>query len=411
MIAGIDIGSTAIRVAAGHHTILPGGASEVRIVGAVEVPSIGVQKGVVTSIEETVSSLSNALEQMERLIGIPIEHAWVGISGAHVAHQHSKGVVAVAKSDGEISRDDVSRALAAAGTVAAPLNYEVLHVLPKSFSVDGQTGIRDPIGMTGIRLEADVELIHGAVPHIKNITKAVYRTGIDIDDLVLSILVTGDVVTTDRQKALGVAVVNIGGATTSMVVYEGGDMIHTALLPLGGDHMTNDIAIGLRIPVDVAERVKVLWGHCIARQFSKKDTVDLFDAGSEYHENISRAFIADIIEARVSEIFEKVDAELLRIGKSGLLPAGILFTGGGAKIAGLVELAKDRLRLPAGLGYPMHLSSVSDKSQDIACAGAVGLVRWASLLNNERGRALRSRWFDGGKWMEKVKDFAKSLIP
>src|SRR3989338_9178585 len=225
LIVGIDIGSTAIRVAVGQPTMGMDGREEVQIIGLVEVPSEGIQKGAISSIEET-----------ERLIGVPIEHAWIGISGIHILSQQSKGVVAVAKSDGEISTEDVDRAIDAAKTVAVPLNYEILHVIPRTFHVDSQTGIQDPVGMTGIRLEVDTQIIYGLTAHMKNITKAVYRTGIDIDDLVLSILATGEIVTTPRQRELGASVVNIGSSTTSIVVYEGGDIVDTSVLPLGSEH-------------------------------------------------------------------------------------------------------------------------------------------------------------------------------
>lgn len=409
-ITGLDIGSTAIRVAVGQYS-QGAGKSRVQILGAIETPSLGVHKGSVTSIEETVSSISNALEQMERLIGIPIEHAWVGISGTHLQSQHSKGVVAVAKADGEISSEDVERALDAARTVAPPLNYEVLHVLPKSYTVDGQTGIQDPVGMTGIRLEVDVQIIHGATAHLKNITKAVYRTGIDIDDLVLSILATGDVVTSSRQKELGTVVVNIGGSTTSMVVYEEGDIIHTAMFPIGSEHITNDLAIGIRTSIDVAERVKILWGHCIPSAFPKKDMVDLAEAGSDYHEEVSRQYVSEIVCARVSEILERIDKELEKIGKSGLLPAGIVFTGSGAKIQGLVDLSKHVLRLPSSLGYPIDLPSATDKGGDIAFTTAIGLVSWAAGLEQHTVGPRGARSLGAGKAFQKIKDFAKSLMP
>ncbi len=411
LLTGLDIGSTAIRVVVGQY--MPGsGRSGVHILGAVEVPSVGVHKGTVTSIEETVSSVSNALEHMERLTGMPVEHAWVGISGAHLQSQESKGVVAVAKADGEISQEDIERALEAARMVAPPLNYEVLHVLPKSYAVDGQTGIQDPIGMTGIRLEVDVQIIHGATAHLKNITKAVYRTGIDIDDLVLSILAAGDVVATSRQKELGVAVVNIGGSTTSLVVYEEGDVIHTAVFPIGSEHITNDLAIGLRTSIDVAERVKILWGHCMPTLFTKKEVEDLAAAGAEYHEEVSRRYVAEIVGARVAEILERIDKELERVQKSGLLPAGVVFTGGGAKVQGLIDLSKQVMRLPSSLGYPIDVQSATDKVGDIAFSPAVGLVTWAARLEEQSGRRERgTRSFGSGKAFQKLKEFAKSLIP
>ncbi|MEK7084669.1 MAG: cell division protein FtsA [Patescibacteria group bacterium] len=409
LVTGIDIGSTAIRVAAGHVTE-SAGRPLIQIMGGVEVPAGGVHRGMITSIEETVSSLSNALERMERLLGVPIEHAWIGISNAQIATQESKGVVAVAKSNGEIGIDDVERSIEAARTVAPPVNYETLHVLPRNFSVDGQTGIKDPAGMTGIRLEADTKIIHGLSSHIKNLTKAVYRTGIEIDDLVLSILAAGDVVTTPRQKELGTAVVNIGGSTTSMVVYLDGDITHVATFPIGSEHITNDIAIGLRTSIDVAERVKIDYGNCIRRDAAKKEKIDLFDIGSDAHEEISKSYIAEIISARVAEILERVQKEFLVAGAAGLLPAGVMMTGGGAKLSGLVPFAKDALNLPVSLGYPVDIQSISQHIQDVSFSTAVGLVKWGAQLHMSAEKH-HGGWLSGNAFVGKVKEFAKSLMP
>lgn len=411
MITGLDLGSTAVRVAVGKQIFLEGERKELQIIGLSEVPSEGIHKGVVTSIEEAVSSISHALEQAEQMIGLPVEHAWVGIAGSHISSQESKGVVAVARSDGEITGEDMERAVEAARAIATPLNYEILHVLPRSFTVDGQTGIKDPIGMTGVRLEVDTKIIQGQTPHLKNVTKVVYRTGVDIDDLVFSILAVGDVVVAPRQKDLGVAVVSIGGSTTSLAVYEEGESIHTAVLPLGGEHVTNDLAIGLKTQIEVAERVKMEYGECLSKNISKKETFNLGEIGAEVNEEVSRKYVAEIIEARLDEILEKIDDEFKKIGRSGLLPAGVVFTGGGAKISGLVDLSKQKLHLPATLGYPLNLFSVSDKVNDLSFTTAVGLVNWGANLYGGKGggRGLRLRSVE--KVSKQVRSWFKSLIP
>jgi len=414
LITGIDIGSTAIRVAVGQYAG-DDSLDSLQLVGAIEVPAEGVQKGIVTSIDEAVSSLSNALEQTERLIGVPIEHAWISISGTHIVSAESKGVVAVAKSDGEISQEDVIRTVDAARTVVTPLNYEILHVLPRHFGVDGQTNIKDPVGMTGVRLEVDTHIIYGVAAHIKNVTKAVYRTGIDIDDLVLSILATGDVVTTARQRELGVAVVNIGGPTTSLIIYEGGDVLHVAVLPIGSEHITNDIAIGLKTSIDVAERVKMNYGQAIAKAISKKQMIDLLEFGASEHEDVSLYYVSQIIEARAREILEKINAEFDSLGRRGLLPAGVVFDGGGAKLGGLIGLAKDELSLPASLGYPIDMYGLAEKGHDVAFAPAIGLVRWGSHVvqgaSGTHGSHRRSSLTSATKALGAVQSFWKSLIP
>lgn len=411
LITGIDLGSNAIRIALGQYTRSQNHGGDLNILGLVEVPSEGLHRGTVTSIEETVSSLSHGLEQIERLTGALVEHAWIGVSGTHIISQKSKGVVAVAKSDGEISTDDVGRAVEAARTVSVPLNYEILHVIPHTFGVDGQTGIKDPVGMTGIRLEVDAQIIFGLAQQIKHLTKAVYRTGIDIDDLVLSILAAGDAVSTSRQRDLGVAVVNIGASTTSLVVYEEGDIIHTAVIAMGSEYITNDVAIGLRTSIDVAERVKTEYGHANAKDIPKRERINLSSVGSPDEEEVALRYVAEIIEARVGEILEKIDKELASIGRSGKLPAGIIFTGGGAKLSGLIELAKEQLLLPASLGYPLYMSGGQGKVHDIAFSSALGLVKWGADIQYAGKNRQLSRFGGTQKVVKRIQDVWKTLMP
>lgn len=383
IIAGIDIGSTTVRIAAGQRV---GETGAMHIIGAAEVPAEGISKGIVSSIEDAVSSISSCLERAERMVGVQIPTAWVGISGSHIISQESRGVVAVARSDGEISEDDVARAIEAAQTVATPPNYEILHVIPKSFIVDGQVGIKDPIGMTGVRLEVDTQIIQGLGSQIKNLTKAVYRTGLNINDLVLSILATSEGVLSSRQKELGVVVVNIGGSTTSMAVFEEGDIVHTAVIPVGSDHITSDIAIGLRIAIDTAEKIKIEFGSASSVNIGKRDEVDIGELEGQDPTLVSRKYIAEITEARVEEIFEKVDHELKKIDRSGKLPAGVVLTGGGAKLNDIVEAAKKLLRLPAVIGTPQNVTSAIDKINDPTFATAVGLVLWGSQVAGQHRR-------------------------
>lgn len=382
--AGLDIGSYAVRIAVGKAVPGPDGKEQIHIVGAIEVPSGGVAKGAVTDIEEAVSSVSKALEQAERLTGLPVNTAWVGISGTQVLAQESRGVIGVARPDGEIREEDVERVIEAARTVATPPNYEIIHVIPKGFIVDGQRGIKDPVGMHGTRLEVDALIIQGLSSQIKNLTKCIYRTGLDIEDLVFSVLATSEAVITSRQKDLGVCVVNLGSTTTSIAVFEEGDILHTAVLPVGSDHVTRDLAVALRTSIDVAEQVKLRYATCLPDTVGKKEQVDLAEFGVETSETTDRSFVAKVTEARMQEIFEKVDAELAKIDRSGLLPAGAILTGGGAKIAGCVELAKEALRLPATIGTAIGISSVIDRAHDPALSTAVGLVLWG---RNIRGTA------------------------
>lgn len=408
-LVGLDIGSTAVRLAVGQ-IIATGEKPELHIIGAAEVASEGVHRGVVTSIEDTVSSLSACLDRAERMVGAPLQRAWVGISGSHILVEQSRGVVAVSKSNGEISEEDVERAVEAARTVVTPLNYEIIHVIPKNYTVDGQIGVKDPVGMTGVRLEVDTQMIQGLSTHIKNLTKAVYRTGLDINDMVLSILANAAVVATERQKELGTAVVNIGGATTSIVVYEEGDILDTTVLPIGSEHITADLAIGLRTSIEVAERLKLQYGTTLVKDVAKDDRVDLSELGALEKEIVDRRYVAEIISARAEEILEKIDKLFKKVGKSGRLPAGVILTGGGAKLKGLVENAKDSLRLPVTVGYPLNMTSSTDKINDLAFTTAIGLVRWGAIYSDRNARVFAGL-VNRFKSVTKIKEWFQNLMP
>ncbi len=420
LVAGLDIGSAFVRMAVGQvftreetHE-----AEQLHILGLAEVSSQGVHRGIINSIEDVVSAVSECLEQTERMVGVPLDSVWVGVSGLHIMVQKSHGVVAVSKPEGEIGEEDVARAVEASRSIATPLNYEVLHVLPKSFSIDGQSGIKDPVGMTGIRLEVDTQIILGSAAQIKNLTKAIYRAGLEIDDLVLSIIAAAEAVITPRQKELGVVVVNLGASTTSLVAYEEGEILHTAIIPLGSEHITNDIAIGLRTSIDIAEAVKIAHGNCAPDAVFKRDQLDLYEVGAPEHELIKKEYLHDIIQARAEEILRKINAELTALQRSGLLPAGVVFTGAGAKLGGLIDLSKKILRLPSTLGYPLGLGSVTDKINDLGFSSAVGLVKWGSMMGETIGRkngvrrsGLSSVRKVGGALSQQLKKMMKSLIP
>jgi len=416
IITGLDIGSKAIRLAVGQVTPTEGPRTQIHVIGAVEVLSEGIHKGSVTSIDDAVSAISKAFEQGERMTGIPLQTAWVGIGGSHVLVQESKGVIGVSRTDGEVRDEDVERALEAARTVVRPSNYEILHVIPKNFSVDGQHGIKDPVGMNGIRLEVDAVIIQALTSQIKNLTKCIYRTGADIEDLVYAPLATTELVATSKQKELGVCVVNLGASTTSMIVFEEGDILHTAVLPVGSDHITNDIAIGLRTSLEIAEAVKVTYGFAVAEDIQKKVMIDLSEFGIQGEEPIEQRYVAEIIEARVEEICERLDAELGKCDRSGMLPAGILLTGGGARLNGVVEVMKRVLRLPVSFAQTNSMTSVIDKANDPAFSTAVGLVMWgAQIAANQGGSGKLGDMFSKFKSVDKVtnqmRKWLRSLIP
>jgi len=408
IIAGLDIGSTDIRLVIGQKIPGPAG-EELQIIGAVSAPTAGVSRGVVNSIEETTSSISACLEKAERLVGVPISRVWVSINDPHIKCERSRGVVAVGRSDGEINENDVSRAIEAARALAVPVNYEILHVLPVKFSVDNQADVKDPIGMNGIRLEVETLIVQGLSTQIRNLTKAIYRTGLEIEDLVLAPLAAAEAVLSTKQKELGVALINLGSSTTSLAVYEERNLIHTAILPIGAEHITADIAIGLRCPINLAERIKQEYGSALPEDFSKKDEIDVSELVKEEEVNddislVSRKYVSEIIGARVEEIFEKVDNEFKRIDRSGMLPAGVIFVGGGAELDGLVEAAKKKLRLPAAVGQAKNISVVIDKVKNPEFLTALGLVIWGGHSDQET-----SSNFKMPKGFGSIADKAKGL--
>ena len=410
IVTGLDIGSSNIRIV----VLQQQDAGNWQIIGATERASEGMAKGMVTNIEDLVSAISEALEQAERMTGLPVESAVIGISGTHIKTLESKGVVAVAKADKEIPAEDVARAIEAAQAVATPANYEILHVIPKDFTVDNQSGIKDPVGMTGVRLEVSTQIIMGLSSQIKNLTKCIYRAGIDIDDLVFNVLACTESVLTKQQKELGVALVNIGSQTTNLIVYEEGEVLQTAVLPVGSNHITADITIGLRTAIETAETIKLEVVNLDAKKISRRDEIDLakYSADEKERTMISLKHICDIARARVEEILELVNKELKKINREGLLPSGVILTGGGSKLAGLVELAKEKFKLPAFEGRPLGVEeSPVDKVNDPAYTTALGLAIWGTQNGAQKGRAHLPSFSSVDDVVGKMKGWFRSLLP
>ncbi|MDD4996018.1 MAG: cell division protein FtsA [Patescibacteria group bacterium] len=402
IITGIDLGSSTIRIAVGE--IRPEG--DLHITGLGEGPSEGISKGVVTSIEDTVSSISACVEQVERMTGNSIETAYIGISGSHIISQESRGVVAISGADGEIKHEDVERVLEAAEKVATPANYEIIHVLPRNFSVDNQVGIIDPVGMTGVRLEVEAQIILGLANQIKNLNKCLYRVGIDAKEIVFTALSTAEAVLNKRQKDLGVLVLNIGSTTTSFAVFEEGDVLTAKVLPIGARHITNDIAIGLRIPVDLAEIIKINYGTSLIEKASKNKIINFKDLDEKESGTVSQKEVAKIIEARCEEIFKMTDKELIHVDRNGKLPAGVVLTGAGAKLDGLTETAKKIFKMPASLGVPQGFVSGINKAFDPSFSTAVGLVLWG-----QKSVGKNSKFISKLKIGSKIKKIFKNLMP
>ncbi len=408
-LVGVDVGTTMVRVVV---CVLTPGQDKPTVLGVGAVVSSGIQKGVVRDVEETIQSVSRALDAAEQMAGVPIDRALVNVGGAHISSQNSRGVIAVSRADNEISEDDITRVMNAAQAISLPSNREILHVIPQHFIVDGQGGITDPLGMTGVRLEVDTHIIEGSAPFIKNLAKCVYQAGVTIDDLVFAPLAAARSVLSKRQRELGVVLVDCGGGTTSLAVFEENRLLHTAVLPVGAMHITNDIAIGLRSSIDVAEKVKVEFGSAIPDEIKKSQEINLKNVDAQEEETaVSRRHVAEIIEARLSEIFSLVNRQLKTLDRSGLLPAGAVFTGGGAKLHGVVELAKRELRLPAQIGYPVVLPGVVEHLDDPAWAVATGLVFTGLETRRGKTRSSASALARVGPTVAKIRGWFRSLLP
>jgi cell division protein FtsA len=373
IIVGIDIGSSQVRT-----VIVQSFSSEepARIIGVGTANSFGLRKGVIVDLEEAIKSINESVEKAEKNSGITVSSAIVSLGGNHIVSQSSKGVIAVGRADGEVTADDIDRVINAAQAISVPANKEIVHIIPKNYFLDDQKNIKDPLGMTGVRLEVDATIIEGSTPVIKNLAKCVEQAGIKIDGLVLAPLAGAKACLSKRQKELGVVLVDIGGGTTSVAVYEENELLHVAVLPIGGNNITNDVAIELRTSVDVAEKVKIEYGNAMPNEINKKEDVNLAEIDPQEEGIVSRHHCAEIIEARLAEIFEMVNEELKKIGRERLLPAGVVLVGGTAKLPGAVDLAKDILGLPSQTGFPKQLGGLVDKVDEPSFATAMGLVLW-----------------------------------
>lgn len=407
-VLGLDVGTTKVAATVGRHS-----EGTIEILGMCKVPNSGLRKGQVIDIEETVSAISAVLEEAERFAGTPLTRAVVSLGGAHVETASSKGVIAVSRPDGEITQQDVDRVLEAARAVAMPANREIIHVLPKHFTVDAEAGIVDPIGMTGIRLEVDAHVVSCASSAVKNLVRAINQAGLEVQDLVFDPLATTEILVTKRQKESGVALIDIGAGTTSLAIYEEGDLVHAKILPIGSMHITNDIAIGLRTSIDVAEVVKIKYGHARKDDVRETDLADLSSIDPNELDQPKQKYVAEIIEARLGELFMMLSDELRLIGKDGTLPAGVLFTGGGSQLQGLIESAKETLHLPAKRGLPtMELAGSVDKLDDPTYATSIGLVLWG-LAGQPTQRSQPASFSLNGMEgaLGKAQDFLKQLLP
>ncbi|HEY5714171.1 MAG TPA: cell division protein FtsA [Candidatus Gracilibacteria bacterium] len=404
ILVGIDVGTSKIRTVVG---LVEDKKSLINIVGIGISPSEGLRKGMITDIDEAVSNITASLDDAERMAGEQIHRAYVSTSGSHIETYDSKGVIAINGHNAEITEEDVDRVLDAAQTVSLPSNRDILRIIPKSFAVDSQRGIKYPVGMTGIRLEVEAHIITGQSAAIKNLEKCMYQTGIDTQEITPSILACAESVLDRKQRELGSVLLEIGASCTNMAVFEEGSVIYSSVIPVGGSHVTNDLAIGLRCSIDTAEKVKIEYGTCLHDDISDREEIDLSQISKTDAHSVSKKQASKIIEARYHEIFLMVRDELAKIGREGMLPAGVVLTGGAVKIPGCIELARETLQLPAQIGFPKDLEGIVDRVDDPSFACCIGLLHF----NNRYG--VNKNFIDFGflKSFDRFGHWFKKLIP
>ena len=404
IIAGIDIGAQKIRTVV---AVLDEEKEKPHIIGMSVVDSHGMRKGSVVDVNEVIANISQSLEEAERMSGVPVYNAYVSVGGVHLEGFNSRGVVAVGGA--EITEYDIERVLEAAQAVSMPANRKILRVIPKEYFVDGAEGIKNALQMTGTRLEADAHIITAQAQAVSNLEKCCNQAGIDILDLVPAPLAVSESVLSRKQKELGVVAVDIGASSTTIVVYEEGVILHTAVLPIGGEAVTNDIAIGLRTSIETAEKIKIEYGSSIPDEINDRETIDLSLISNVDTQKVSKKTLSEITQARYQEIFYMIKDELKSIQRDGALPAGGILTGAAIKMPGVVDIARETLSLPVQIGFPQNITSVVDRVEDTAFSTVVGLINWGAKHGAE------SSMFGGGiqfgKTFEGIGKWFKTLLP
>jgi cell division protein FtsA len=371
LVVGLDIGTTKICTVVGEMS-----DGEVNIIGLGTFPSKGLRKGVVINIESTVHSIKKAVEEAELMAGYHLTSVYAGIAGGHIKGINSHGVIAV--KNREIGQNDVKRVIDAASAIAIPMDREVIHIIPQEFIVDEQDGIRDPVGISGIRLEGRVHIVTGAITSAQNIIKCANRAGLDVNDIVLEQLGSSEAVLMPEEKELGVAIIDLGGGTTDLVIFSNGAIKHTSVVALAGNHITNDISMGLRTPLEEAEKIKKRYGCALVSMVQKDETVEVPSVGGRNPRVLSRQTLAEIIEPRVEEILTLVHHEVMKTGYANLIASGIILTGGTAVLEGLPELAEQIFNLPVRRGIPIGIGGLVDLVHSPIYATGVGLVLYGS---------------------------------
>ncbi len=397
IIVGLDIGTSKVVAIVGEI----GDDDTIEIIGLGSHPSRGLKKGVVVNIESTVQSIQRAVEEAELMAGVEIDSVYAGIAGSHVSSLNSHGIVAI--KDGEVTHADVDRVIDAARAVPIPADQKILHILPQEFIIDNQEGIHDPVGMSGVRLEARVHMVTGSVSAAQNIIKCVRRCGLEVEDLILEQLASSYAVLEEDEKDLGVCLVDIGGGTTDIAVFTGGSIRHTGVIPIAGDQVTNDIAVALRTPTQHAEEIKLKYACALTQLAGADETIEVPSIGDRPPRRLSRQTLAEVVEPRYEELLTLIQAELRRSGFEDLVAGGVVMTGGSSKMEGVIDLAEEVFHMPVRLGVPQYVTGLVDVVRNPIHATGVGL-----LLFGYRNRAVRLPELSAGGGFKSVWSRMKS---
>jgi len=389
LLVGLDIGTSKVAAIVGEFN----SSDEMEIIGIGLAPSKGLKKGVVVNLESTVNSIQRAVEEAELMAGCQIKKVFAGIAGSHIRSLNSHGIVAI--KDKEVMQSDIDRVIDSARAVAIPADQKILHILPQEFVIDQQEGIKEPVGMSGIRLEAKVHMVTGSVSAAQNIIKCIRRCGLEVEDIVLEQLASCTSVLSDDEKDLGVCLIDIGGGTTDIAVFSDGAIKHTAVIPIAGDQVSNDIAVALRTPTKNAEEIKIKHACALTQLADPQEMVDVPSIGDREPRKISAQNLAEIIEPRYEELMLLVQAELRRSGYEDMIAAGIVLTGGSSKVKGLTELAEEIFHMPVRIGFPQHMSGLTDVVKNPVFSTGVGLLLYG---REHQGKAESLREEDSSIW-------------
>ena len=395
---GLDIGTSKVVTVVGELAA----ENSLEVIGIGSNPSRGLKRGVVVNIESTVQSIQRAIEEAELMAGCQIQSVFAGIAGSHIRSMGSHGIVAIR--DREVFQPDIDRVIDAAQAVAIPADQKILHILPQEFIIDTQEGVKEPLGMSGVRLEAKVHLVTCAVNAAQNIEKCIKQCGLGVDDIILEQLASSYSVLTEDEKDLGVCMVDIGGGTSDIAIYTEGAIKHTAVIPIAGDQVTNDIAMALRTPTQNAEEIKIKYACALGSLAGENETIKVPSVGEREDRSLSRQALGEVVEPRYEELFTLIQAELRRSGFEDLIPAGVVLTGGASKMEGVVELAEEIFHMPVSIGKPKNVSGLADIVRNPIYATAVGLLQYGAAQGDRAGRPAAAEAAGDSMW-SKVKQW------